>query len=63
MDITLPPMLPGPEGGTAHAALQIYHASSPVHVSPVRFYETNTVAMADIERCAEEEAALTGAAK
>lgn len=40
---------------TAFAAMQIYKASSEIKVSPVRFYETNTVAMADIIRCAEEE--------
>lgn len=40
------------------AAMQIYKASSPIKVSPVRFYETNEVAMADIKRCATEEAAL-----
>jgi hypothetical protein len=43
---------------TEFAAMQIYRASSPIRVSPVRFYETNEVAMADIERCAKEEAAL-----
>ena len=42
---------------TAFAAMQMYKASSPIRVSPVRFYETNTVATADIKRCAEEEAA------
>lgn len=46
---------------TPHAALMIYHASSPIHVSPPRFYERNEKAMADIERCAakEKEASLT----
>jgi hypothetical protein len=39
--------------------MQIYKASSDIRVSPVRFYETNEVAMADIKRCAEEEAAKT----
>ena len=43
------------------AAKQIYHASSPIRVSPVRFYETNEVAMADIKRCAKEEAEATQA--
>ena len=43
---------------TEFAAMQIYKASSPIRVSPVRFYETNEVAMRDIERCAEEEAKL-----
>jgi len=40
---------------TAFAAMQIYHKSSPIRVSPVRFYEDNKKAMADIKRCAEEE--------
>jgi len=42
---------------TEFAAMQIYKASSAIRVSPVRFYETNEVAMADIRRCAEEEKA------
>ncbi len=42
---------------TEFAAMQIYKASSPIRVSPVRFYETNEAAMADIERCAAEESA------
>lgn len=41
---------------TAFAAQQIYKASSNIRVSPPRFYESNEVAMADIIRCAEEEA-------
>jgi hypothetical protein len=41
---------------TAFAAMQIYKASSPIKVSPVRFYEDNATALADIKRCAEEEA-------
>jgi hypothetical protein len=40
------------------AAMQIYKASSPIKVSPVRFYESNEVAMADIKRCAVEESKL-----
>ena len=40
------------------AAMAIYAKSSPIRVSPVRFYESNEVAMADIERCAEEESKL-----
>ena len=40
---------------TAFAAMQIYKASSPIKVSPVRFYEDNETALADIKRCAEEE--------
>jgi len=42
---------------TLFAAMQIYKASSPIRVSPVRFFETNKVAMADMKRCAKEEAA------
>jgi hypothetical protein len=42
---------------TIFAAMQIYRASSPIRVSPVRFFEKNEVAMADIKRCAEEEIA------
>lgn len=41
------------------AAMQIYKASSPIRVSPTRFFENNEVAMKDIIRCAEEEKALT----
>ena len=41
---------------TLFAAQQIYHASSPIKVSPPRFFESNEIAMADIARCAEEEA-------
>jgi len=40
------------------AAMAIYSKSSPIKVSPVRFYESNEVAMADIRRCADEEAKL-----
>ena len=40
---------------TEFAAKQIYKASSPIKVSPTRFFEPNDVAMADIERCAELE--------
>ena len=43
------------------AAKQIYKASSPIRVSPTRFFESNEVAMADIVRCAEEEKKLTEA--
>ena len=42
---------------TLFAAMQICRASSPIKVSPVRFFETNEVAMADIRRCAAEEQA------
>ncbi len=41
---------------TQFAAMQIYKASSPIRVSPVRFFEDNETALADIKRCAEEEA-------
>jgi hypothetical protein len=41
---------------TLFAAMQIYRASSPIQVSPVRFFENNLVALADIKRCAQEEA-------
>lgn len=48
---------------TVFAAMQIYHKSCPqVPVAPVRFYETNEVAMEDIKRCAEEESKLIGSA-
>jgi hypothetical protein len=40
---------------TLFAAMQICKASSAIKVSPVRFFETNEAAMADIQRCAEEE--------
>ncbi len=45
---------------TALAAQLIYKASSPIKVSPPRFYESNEVAMADMKRCAAEEQALAG---
>jgi hypothetical protein len=41
------------------AAMAIYSKSSPIKVSPVRFFESNEVAMADIRRCAEEESKLS----
>lgn len=40
---------------TSHAAMMIYHASSDIPVAPVRFFESNEIAMADIIRCAELE--------
>lgn len=56
--------LAGPEGkklevetSTLFAAMQIYHKSSDIKVSPPRFFEPNEVAMKDMERCAAEEAA------
>jgi hypothetical protein len=48
---------------TLFAAMQIYRASSPIRVYPVRFFETNEVAMADMRRCAEEEAKLNDGTK
>lgn len=44
---------------TAFAAQLIYNESSSIRVSPPRFYESNEVALADMKRCAEEEAANT----
>jgi hypothetical protein len=41
---------------TLFAAMQIYKVSSPIRVSPPRFFESNEVALADMERCAREEA-------
>jgi ribosomal protein S11 len=43
---------------TPFAAMQIYHKSSEIKVSPVRFYEDNKKAMEDIKQCAEKEKAL-----
>ena len=41
---------------TCFAAMMIYKKSSPnIKVSPVRFFETNEMAFADIERCAQLE--------
>lgn len=40
---------------TLFAAMQIYHKSSTIHVSPTRFFEGNNKAMEDIQRCADEE--------
>ena len=39
---------------TLFAAMQIYKASGYL-ISPVRFFETNEVALADMKRLAEEE--------
>jgi hypothetical protein len=45
---------------TLFAAMQIYNKSSEIKVSPPRFYESNSVALEDMKRCAEQEqAALT----
>lgn len=43
------------ETSTSFAAMQIYAASSPIKVSPARFYDENAEALADIRRCAAEE--------
>ena len=43
------------ETSTLFAAIQIYDKSSPIKVSPTRFFESNQFAMADMERCANEE--------
>ena len=55
--------LAGPEGkkleektSTLFAAMQILKASSPIRVFPPRFFEKNETALADMERCAKEEA-------
>jgi hypothetical protein len=42
---------------TQFAAMQIYKASSPIRVSPVRFFESNNEALQDMKQCAEKEAA------
>ena len=43
---------------TAFAAMQIYKASSRIRVPMDRFYDDNDAALADINRCAEEESGL-----
>ncbi len=41
---------------TLFAAMQIYKKSSPeIRVWPPRFFETDKIAMADIEKCAQLE--------
>ena len=45
------------ETSTLFAAMQIYKASSPIRVSPVRFFDGNKEAMADIKKCADLESA------
>jgi hypothetical protein len=47
------------ETSTAFAAHQIYKASSPIPVHYPRFFDTDTVAMADIVLCAKKESELT----
>lgn len=41
---------------TAFAAMQIYKHSSDIHVGPNQFFSSNDEALADMRRCAEEEA-------
>lgn len=41
---------------TELAAMLIYRESSPIKVEPWKFYQTSDDAMADMKRCAEEEA-------
>ena len=43
---------------TLFTAMQIFKKSSPIRVSPTRFFETNDEALADMKRCAEEESSL-----
>ena len=43
--------------GTPLAAMKILDASSPHHVSPVRFFETNADALEHMKRLAEQESA------
>ena len=43
---------------TLHAAMQIYHKSSKIKVSPPRFFESNEEALNDMKRCAQEEMSL-----
>jgi hypothetical protein len=42
--------------GWLFAAMQIYKASSPIRVGPQQFYGANEASLADMKRCAEEEA-------
>jgi hypothetical protein len=46
--------------GTLFAAMQIYKASSPIRVSPTKFFGSNEAALEDMRRCAAEEAKLVG---
>jgi hypothetical protein len=43
---------------TAFAAQMIYNHSSPIRVSPTKFYVNNEEAMKDMQSCAAQEAAL-----
>jgi hypothetical protein len=42
---------------TLFAAMQIYKKSSPIRVSPPRFFESNVKALEDMKQCAENEKA------
>ena len=44
---------------TELAAMLIYDESSTIKVPPWKFYVTNAESIADMKRCAEEEAALS----
>ena len=44
---------------TLFAAMQIYKKSSSIKVSPVRFFESDKIALNDIKRCALLEVELT----
>jgi hypothetical protein len=44
---------------TLFAAMQIFKVSSPIQVAPPRFFESNEVALADMKKCAEQEATPT----
>ena len=46
------------ETSTLFAAMMIYKASSPLRLSPARFFDSDKEAMEDIKRCAEEESKL-----
>jgi len=41
------------------AAMQIAKASSPIRIALSRFYDAHEAALADMKRCAEEEAAAS----
>ena len=43
------------ETSTLFAAMMIYKASSDIRVSPVRFFEDDKTAMADMKKCADLE--------
>jgi len=48
---------------TALAAQLIVRQSSPLHISPTKFYETNEEALADMKRMADLEASASAAAE